>query len=264
MSSASRSPIRLAIPSGPRTRIRAAASSIARGRPSSARQIRATASAFAVGQLEAGHDGLGTLDEELDRLDAVELGEGRLVRLRDPEGRHLVLALRRQVQPRPARDDDAQRSPEAEQSSDERRSVEEMLEVVEHEQPLEVDDRVRERLLDGAPRFLGDRERLRDRRGNEPGIRDRPEVDDHGFVPREPACDRERETGLARAAGARQRHEPRVVPVEQGADRGHLERSPHELDLGRGGVHRRSRLRGRGSERRILAEDLLLQLAQLG
>ena len=136
------------------------------------------------------------------------------------------------MQRRSTRDEHAKRRPAAEQPAHELCRAEEMLEVVDHEESIEVGDGLRERLLDRSPGFLVDLERLRDRRGDQPGIRDGAELDDDGVGAGERSSHREREARLPRAAGARQRHEPRVVTFQQGADCCDLERSPHELRTG--------------------------------
>ena len=100
--------------------------------------------------------------------------------LRTPQRRDLVLMLRRQVQRRSTRDEHAKRRPGAEQRAHDLRRAEKMLEVVDHEKSIEVGDGFRERLLDRSAGFLVDLERLRDRRGDQIGLRRGAELDDDG------------------------------------------------------------------------------------
>ena len=112
VSSGSRRSRRASIACGGSSRIRAAASSIASGRPSRRWQISATAGAFSSVTAKSGADRGGALDEQRDRRVLRErLDRQRLVgprRSRQRERRHRELVLAAQVQRRPAGHQDLQ------------------------------------------------------------------------------------------------------------------------------------------------------------
>ena len=123
------------IAAGVRARMRAAASSIASGTPSSARQMRATSSAFSVGHLEPGiggpravaeqPHGRGLEDRSTDRPDGV----GRQAERLDVED-----LLAAHAQPRATRHEERRVGQVGQQRHDVGRGVEHLLEVVEHDE----------------------------------------------------------------------------------------------------------------------------------
>jgi hypothetical protein len=142
---------------------------------------------------ERAADCAGALDEERRRLVRREWVER-------------VLALAGEAQRRAARDEDAELARRGEQRREPRCGVEQVLEVVEHEQqplPAQVLDQVFAR-ADG----------LRDLRQHELRVgdaRERHPVDGVESLPDELGRDLEREPRLARAAGAGDRDEARPV-----------------------------------------------------
>ena len=242
---------------------RAAASSIASGRPSRRRQTLRDVRCAAGVELEAGIDrlrpsceephGIG-LDERLER----KAGIGSL------ERRHRILALRRQPQRRAARGQDPETRGSGEQVADEGRGREDLLEVVQHEQHAALAE-VLDHAFGQVPLALADVERLRDRGHEQLRVRDRREADEQGAVAElglERVRDRESQPRLARPSGTGERDEPRALVAEKRADRGELEPA---ADQRRGGHRQRpSRPGGRfgGGEARVLAEDCALQLLQ--
>ena len=137
-------------------------------------------------------------------------------------------------------------------------AVEQLLEVVEHEQQRAVVQ------LRVQRRVVSDAERVRDRRNEQRRVGHRREVDEHGAVSqrrRELLGDGERESRLARAAGAGQRHEPRVR-AKQRRDRRGLDPPADERRRRRGETRGETRPLPRSGERRVLAQHGTLELLQ--
>ena len=219
---------------------RAAASSSASGNPSSARQIRATAAAFASVTLEVGEAPAGTLDVEPSCGRALDVGQRVGAELRDRERGNAVLALRRDAQRRPARHERLRRRDAVEEPTDVRRRVEDLLEVVQHEQGR--------RLAEGGggrlERILAGRlvraEHVRDRGQHERGVAHGREIDEDG-VP-SPARVRSSSSAsarLARSTGPREGDEAGVGTVEE---RRHGRELELPADQGRGVRRGRRRL----------------------
>ena len=169
--------------------------------------------------------------------------------------------LGRQPERRPARHEHPESRGGSDELADERRGAEQVLEVVEDEQPVELGDALDERALDRASGLLSDSERLRDGRGHEVRLRDGAELDDHRGIADERVGDRERESCLARASRAGQRDEPGVAPPEQRADRGKLDCPPDE-SRARSLLTRREGDPGR-RQRGLVPKDLPLESTKL-
>jgi hypothetical protein len=143
--------------------------------------------------------------------------------------------------------------------------TEHLLEVVEHEEARPARDRRHNGVELAAAGRLGGPERPRDRRQDQPRLDDRREVDERRGA--ETLGGGDRQARLARATGPGERDEPRVRSAEEPADRGELEvatdqrrPSAREARVGFAGVVGRRR----APERRVLAEDALLQRPKLG
>ena len=197
------------IASAPRTLIRAAASSIASGSPSSRLQISATAGRVLVRDLEVGLDGARAFDEQRDGLVLRKSRGGRRrggvgkVKRRDAE-----LLLPGQVQHRAARDDDPQPRRSGEQLGDERRGAHDLLEVVEDQQQLALAEVLLHPLLEVAIGRLPDAQGGGDGRGGRGAVASILEGDEEGAVGeigQEALREREPEACLARAARAGER-----------------------------------------------------------
>ena len=197
---------------GVRTRIRAAASSIASGRPSSRTQISATAGAFSFVDREVGPHGLGALDEQAHRL---VLGQrARCGEVGPRSGRPAAAPgtrARRRRAAAPARDQHLQaREARPAARDDLGAAIGHLLEVVEDEQQL----RCRR-----CGRRAG-RSRVRPPRSGRPSAcamatatrsasrrRERHEEDAVRIAVGEPRRDLQREAGLAGAARPGQRQQ---------------------------------------------------------
>ena len=206
--------------------MRAAASSIASGRPSRRTQISATAGAFAFvtakSALTARARSMKSATASYCESDAIV---GQVRRVGQVERRHRVLVLAREVDGDPARDEQLQLRRGREQVGRRGRRLDEVLEVVEDEQEPLLGEEALEALGDGSGAGLAEPERLRDRGQDERGVGDRRERDEEDAL-RE-VLDQlggglEREPGLARAARAGERQQAHVVPPKPLGDRGHL------------------------------------------
>ena len=169
-------------------------------------------------------------------------------RVRRAERRNGQLALVREVQPLAARDEHGDAGRIRERAREVRRGAEHVLEVVEDQEHAALAEMVVQRLLQGAAARGFDAERLADRRHDERGVVDAAERDERDAVREllhQLAADLEREARLAAAAGARQRHEPRVGAQEQLAHVVHLPRAADDRRRRLGQVRVRERLQRR-------------------
>ena len=212
----SRSPRRWAIAAGDRSRIRAAASSIASGRPSSRRTISATCVPFSAVSAEVGPDGHRSLDEQAHRLRLQERFRPSVdTRRGQRQRRDRELLLAGDPQRGPARHDDRQLWRRPQQVGDDRGARDDLLEVVEHQQRGAVLEVVLH-AIDGRPLRGEQPDGRGDRRRHEVRIghrRERHEPRAVGVPVDAVARERQRQPRLARAAGAGERQQPR--PVQQ-------------------------------------------------
>jgi hypothetical protein len=199
-----------------------------------------------LGQRKRWAGGLGALDEKPHRVVGDELIErDRPVCIGERERRNLEPLLPRDAQDGAAGDDHLQAGALPQQLDDHAGAVDQMLEVIEHQQqPLPADggDDPLDVLL--APR-IPDLERLHDRRGHELRVGDRRQqhhrdvVDDRGSGLLRKL---EREAGFADAAGTGQRQQAHMRTAQQ------LERLAQLLLAADDGGQRRRRWRdGAGS-----------------
>ena len=199
------------MPPGVSSRIRAAASSIASGSPSSAWQTATTAAVFDVRQGEVGLDRAGALDEELDggrRGGARAAMPGR--RRRPSPAGHLVDPLAADAQHDPARDEEDGIRRERVEPDDRGRRIDDLLEVVEHDEHAPAAEREREPLLEGAVAGIADAESVGDRREQQGRLEHVLERDEGRAVGEERLGrrgDLDREPALADPARAQQRDE---------------------------------------------------------
>ncbi len=154
----------------------------------------------ALGEREAALGLARPLGEERDRrvsqqrVDVSRPACGRKLERRD--GHH---ALGRHAERRAARDERSERRGIVEQSRDERRRVDDLLEVVEDEQQPPRDEVPGKRVDGGRAAGLLEPERPGDRRGDEERVADRRQVDEEDTVREvrnEIARDSSRESGL--------------------------------------------------------------------
>ena len=195
---------------------------------------------------------LRALDEELDRLG---LAEGR--------DREDVLA--RDVEHRPARDEDRQARRPRDQLGVERGCPSQVLRVVHHEQQILRRHRPNEGLGRFLTRHRGVTEAREDRLGDERRIAEGRELDEHRTVGegrRRPASRLEREARLAAPAGPCQHHEAHVVALEQLDELRYLSLATYERRRGHRERGSRSGARRLHLELRIVSEDPLLERAQ--
>ena len=186
---------------------RDAASSIPRGRPSSRWQISATAAVSSIEQREPGLHATGPFDEQAHRF-ALERVVGPVRQVRHAERRDGILLLDRESERRPARDQHVQSGRRLEQLADPRRRVDDLLEVVEHEQRLAIGQVAGEAVERCRPRRFHEREARRDRRDDQLRIADRVEGDEPRAILElagHPSRELDRQPRLARAAGTGQR-----------------------------------------------------------
>ena len=208
--------------------------------------------------LEARDDRAHALDVEPDGGGVTD-GGGRLrTLLRELERLDPVLVLHRQPQRNAARGEDPQRRARCEELTDGRVRPGKVLEVVEDEQ---------RRIGERRGEMRGDRpggcalgaDRGGDRRQDELRVEDGRQVHEDGGA--RLVRDRECEPRLADAPGAGERDQAGFAPAHERGDRSTLEVAPderrgrRELWVGR---RRRRRV-----EPRILAQDRLLEVAQL-
>ena len=156
---------------GVRTRVRAAASSSARGTPSSTRQIPTTAARFASVSSNAGLAAQARSANSSHggavRARAIESGDaGSCV----ASGSDVVHALAAHAQHDAAGDEERGVGRDREQLHEDRRRAHELLEVVEHEQQPALVQRERQALLQLQAGGLADAERVPDRRQEQLGL----------------------------------------------------------------------------------------------
>ena len=152
-----------------------------------------------------------------------------------------------------------------EQLRDDRRGVEEVLEVVQDQQQVALAHEPRQRLGDRLPGRRAQVECLRDRGRDELAVADRRERHEAGAVGEpllQPAGDLEREPRLARPAGAGEREQARARPMEQLAQVLELALAPDER-AGRGRQPRAAAGRRRAVERGVVLEDPALEGLEL-
>ena len=175
--------------------VRAAASSMASGSPSRWRQISATALGVVVGQLEASVVAAGALDEQRAGRG---LRDGARVGLCwEFERGDGVALLGLQSQRLAAGRDHGQRRSGGQQLADQRGRRQQVLEVVEHQQPVLRAEETLDRMLEGLPLEWRDA---------------------HGL------CDRAR--NVLDTGGRGERNEPGAVPILALKPPRHLERQP--------------------------------------
>ena len=234
------------ISAGVSSRARAATSSIASGRQSSRRQISRTV----LGGLECPAGRARSLDEERHRL-LLERERGE---------RELVLAV--DAQPAAAGHEQLELRRVAEQGGERRRSLVDLLEVVDHEQLVAFAKVGEERGARVVARHL---ERGCDLGQDELGVAQRrqaDEVDPVGKALGEVIGGLDRDTRLARPAGAGQGDQPRLA-AQQSAQLSDLMPPPDQRRRGCGQAATSAQLCRLDRQRRILAQDRGLQLAQL-
>ena len=249
--------------------IRAAASSSASGRPSRRRQSSATALGVQLGELEVGPDVARASDKEPYRLRApetVDLERARRVgKLERGDG---VDPLFGDVERRAAGDEERQAGCTREQLGEHRRRVEQLLEVVEHEQRPPAAQGGDQRFERSAFRPLDQAERAGDRGRDEVGVADRSELDEHhatGELGVEACCGLDGEPRLSRSGRSRQGQEAHICPAQQRADLPLLPAPADERGRSRSQPRRPAGASGadrRDVQLRILIEDRPLEAAQ--
>ena len=225
----SRCPSRASSACGGSSFDRAAASSIASGRPSRRTQISATAGAFAFVTVEVGLDGAGPFDEERDRVVLRERrGSGRCAgsgRASGGTGNSCsaerwsgAAAGDEQLQPGAAASSSATCGAASSRCSKLSRTSSSRCSA---RMPLRLS-------ASGTAPLSREPERLRDRRQHELGVGERRERDEEHALRElldELGRGLEREPGLARAARPGQRQQAHVLAPEPLDDRGQLPRS---------------------------------------
>ena len=209
--------------------MRAAASSIASGSPSSRRQISATAAAFVVGEGEVRRRPPRARSTKSATAVGARPSAATPASLADRAAPAAARRTRARPQRRrsgPAGDEHLQAGAGGQEVGDERRRVDDLLEVVEHEQELP------SRRAAAEPRHRAGRAGSRatpsacgDRRARGPGrgpaaraTKPTPSAKSAARSLRDP----QRQAGLADAAGAGQRHQAHARAAQQGADSGEL------------------------------------------
>ena len=247
-------PSRSRIAAGLRIFVRAAASSIASGRPSRRAQICSIRCSSPGCSCSRGFERAGAAQEQLRRGLGRQRRDGELVLGADP-------------QRGAARDHELRARRDGQQPGQVGRGVEQLLEVVEHEQQLAAAEH-------GGQAFaLGRAELLRDLRGHARGVVERGELDEVravGEVRRAPVRELEREVRLADPARPGQREQPHVRVGEQlggGREIVLAAEQRRRRDRQGGGEHGLHGGRGRDGrvelERRVLGEDRGLQALEL-
>jgi hypothetical protein len=172
-----------------------------------------------VGHLELRPGSPRPLDEQLHRRILGErLHRQPLFRVRQGQRRHRELLLAPQPQHRPARDQHLEARGSRQQLGHDRGSLQDLLEVVQHQQELlliQVALQVLQRW--GAPRLL-QAQGVGDRGGDQTRIGEGSQIhEEHAFreLLHHVGSELEGEAGLAGAAGAREGEEAHLLPVEQ-------------------------------------------------
>ncbi len=224
------------------------------------------------------------LDGEREAVDApADLADGAAIIRRDPEvgleraGALLEKRLRRlgvergnredvlarQMEHRPARDEQRQAGRASEKLDECRSRLAQVLGVVEDQQELARAQGLGER-LERALR-VGDAERLGDRRDDQLGLAERRQLHEHGTVRvrgRGGARGLESQPRLAASACAGEDEEPDVAASEERGEGVEVRLAPDER-IRRLGQCASDVVGGRDVERRILLEDPPLQIAEL-
>jgi hypothetical protein len=152
------------------------------------------------------------------------LGPGELLKRRRPvmvgqrQGREGVPVLTRDTQDSAAGDQRRQRWAGGQQTGDDGAGIQHLLEVVEHQQRSPLAQKARHSLFDAAALDIPHPKRLRDARRDERGVAhggegDEPDAVREGVGGRR--GHRERQAGLADAAGAGQGQQAHVVAAQQ-------------------------------------------------
>ena len=215
--------------------MRAAASSIASGRPSSRAQMRSMCSASPAAS--------SSRESSARARRRNRSADGAAAERRD---RQFVLAG--DAQRGAAGHDELRARRRGQQAADLRRRVEELLEVVDHQQQRAAREQAHQ------PFALGGAQLLRDLGGDERGVGERGERDEAGAVGElrgEPVGQLDREAGLADAAGPGEREQAHVGIGEQrgGGDQVGLAAEQRGRGSGEGGRGQRGRRDDRGGGR---------------
>ena len=221
-----------------------------------------------LGELEVGPCVACPSDEQPHRFGAPEKvdfeGVGRVGEL---ERRDAVDPLCGDVERRAAGDEQRQAGCIREQPAEHRRCVEQVLEVVEHDERPPAAQRGDEDFQGSAVGPLDQAERADDRRRDEVGVADWGEVDEH-HAARELCVETcrglDREPRLARPGRSRQRQKTHVRFAQQRADLPLLPAPTHERGRSRSQPRGRPGIRSHSSDvqLRILIEDRPLEIAQ--
>ena len=205
---------------------RAAASSIASGRPSSRWQIATSGGGVVGGQFEVRADSLGAIEEKgngrgggqlLDRRELARVGQG--------QGRDRILALAAQAQGGPAGDEQRQVRAGGQQLGRQGDGADELLEVIEDDQDLAAGQGGDQPLLERRFAFFAQAEALGDHRQGDDRVAGEGQGDEGDTareVGPEQAGQLQRQPGLADAAGAGQGDETHILAAQQIPDRGQL------------------------------------------
>ena len=203
-------------------RSQGAASSIASGSPSRRAQISATVGGILRGQGKAGVGGLGARGEERDRLVARQRrpapGDRRF---RERQRRHRKILLARHAEDGPAGHERLHARAGAQEGGDVRRGLDDLLEVVEHQEQVFRPQRGGELLRRRPVGEFAQVQGVGDRRDDEVGIADRREGDEDravGEVRLQFGRHFDRQARLADPAGTGQRDEPDLGASQQVAD----------------------------------------------
>ena len=135
--------------------------------PVEERADRGDGGGILVRQLEGVTGGAGSLHEQCDRVILRECGDGEEVLAADAKRL-------------PAGDEEGDGGSTGEQSGDVGRRIDDLLEVVENEQPPLLPEMLPEQLDDGQPRLLAQAQRLGHRQQHERGVMDRSQRNEVG------------------------------------------------------------------------------------
>ena len=161
-----------------------------------------------LGEPEGRFGRLGALDEQGDRVHAAQRVHGVLPLSVQPEGRT-------------ARDEEGKARRGLEHLREQRRRLDQLLEVVQQHEHAPPDDALGDAREEGPLAALADLERLCDLREEERRVADRVERDEEGtvrYLARERVGRLDREPCLPGAPRARQRQQPHLAPAEGRAD----------------------------------------------
>ena len=217
---------------GGKSRLRAAASSIASGSPSSRAQIAATAGALSARQAKSGITARArSTNSATAGLRSNAPVGGQPLQVGQRQRRHGIQALAPHVQRCPAGHQHLQPGTRLQQLHHQRRGVQHLLEVIEHQQPpLRLEHR-REPLEQWPTGELADLQRLRDRRQHQRRVADRRERDKGRTVAEgreHVARDLEAQAGLADAGRPDQRQQAHLAVQQRIAHRGEVLFAPDQ------------------------------------